>query len=106
MKRSIEFEIPGVGSVQGTVQSRRCLPDALPVLLGLMLAACGGDPAAGSGSKADKAATIAKEVNASPDDAEAILKKHGMTEEEFEALMFEIADDPKLAEDYAAKVGG
>lgn len=67
------------------------------------LGACGGTAATGADS--NKAVTIAKEIKASPDDAEAILKKHGMTEEQFEALMFEIAEDPKRAEAFASKVG-
>jgi len=53
----------------------------------------------------EKAAAIAKEIKASPDDAEAVLKKHDMTEDSFEALMFEIAEDPAKAEAFAAKVG-
>ena len=74
-------------------------------MLVFTLGACGGDKA-GAGADSDKAVTIAKEIKASPNDAEAILKKHGMTEDQFEALMFEIADDPKQAEAFATKVGG
>jgi len=82
--------------------------------LAVLLAACGGDrtdsndggaePAAPS--KAVRAATIANEIAANPDNAEAILKEHGMTEAEFEALMFEIAEDEALSEAYEKARGG
>jgi len=74
-------------------------------MFALTLGACGGDNA-GAGADSDKAVAIAKEIKASPDQAEAILKKHGMTEDQFEALMFEIAEDPKRADAFATKVGG
>ena len=60
--------------------------------------ACGG----AGGGKAEQAAAIAKELRAKPDDAEAILKKNNMTEEQWEALMYEIAEDPALAEKFEA----
>ena len=66
---------------------------------------CDGNDTA-SADDVDKAAAIAKDVQASPDDAEAILKKHGMSEDEFEALMYGIAEDPKKSEAFASKVGG
>ena len=74
-------------------------------MLVFTLTACGGE-SSGAGADPDKAIAIAKEIKASPDDAEAILKKHGMTEEQFEALMFEIASDPKRADAFAKEVGG
>lgn len=60
--------------------------------------ACGG----AGGGKAEQAVTIAKELRAKPDEAEAILKKHNLTEEQWEALMFEIAEDPALSEKFEA----
>ena len=77
---------------------------------GVLLAAAlsvGCDREASKAEGADdvaKAAAIAKEVEASPDDAEAILAKHEMTEEAFEQLMFEIAEDPDKAEAFASKL--
>jgi len=66
-----------------------------------------GDPAPDAGaSNVDKAVKIAKEIKAAPGDAEATLKKHKMSEDDFEALMFEIAEDPKAAEQFASKMGG
>jgi hypothetical protein len=50
--------------------------------------------------KAAKAATIADEIAANPDSAEEILKNHGMTRAEFEALMYEIAEDEALSASY------
>lgn len=80
------------------------------ILFALLLAACGGSPEtspASGGSapavpeKAAKAAALAKELEANPDDADAILKSHGMTQQQFEDLMFEIAADEALSEAYA-----
>ena len=61
------------------------------------LMACGGTP-----GKAEQAVTIAKELRAKPDDAEKILGQHNMTAEQWEALMYEIAEDPTLAAQYEA----
>lgn len=69
------------------------------------LPACDGAKSAAPADDVEKAATIAKEIKASPDDAEKVLEKHSMTEEQFEALMFEIAEDPKKAEAFAEKTG-
>lgn len=57
------------------------------------------EPAAGS---VEMAAAIAKEIEASPDRAAEILESHGMTPEAWQALMYEIAEDPAKAEAYAA----
>ena len=53
----------------------------------------------------DRAATIAKAIRANPDNAEQILSQNGMTEEQYEALMYEIASDPAMSAEYNAKVG-
>ena len=66
-----------------------------PILLSLAVA-CGGAP----GGKVEQAVSIAKELRAKPDDAEKILSQHNMTPEQWEALMFEIAEDPALAEKF------
>lgn len=68
-----------------------------PILLALVVA-CGG----AGGDQVDKAVTIAKELRTRPDDAEKILGQHNMTADQWEALMYEIANDPEMAEKYAA----
>lgn len=69
-------------------------------IFGLLLAiasfACGAD----SDDPAERGAEIAKEIQAAPANAEAILEEHEMTIDEFEALMYEIAADPELSERY------
>jgi hypothetical protein len=62
--------------------------------------ACGG----ASGDKVGQAVTIAKELRAKPDDAEKILGQHNMTTDQWEALMYEIADDPAMAEKFEAGI--
>lgn len=69
-----------------------------PILLSLAVA-CGG---AAGGGKVEQAVTIAKELKAKPDDAEKILSQHNMTADQWEALMYEIADDPAMAEKFEA----
>ena len=80
------------------------------ILSALLLAACSGSadksPASGGTApaipeKAAKAARLAKELEANPDDADAILQRHGMTQQQFEDLMYEIAADETLSEAYA-----
>ena len=63
-----------------------------------------------SGSAADpevaKAAKIAKDIEAAPDKAEATLKAAGMSVEDFESLMMDIAADPEKTKAFeAAKAG-
>lgn len=47
-----------------------------------------------------KAAKLAGEIEAAPEDADAILEKHGLDRDKLDALMYEIAADKDLAEDY------
>ena len=68
----------------------------------LALPACGGGE---DTAKADKAAALAKKIQASPDTTEAILKEAGMTPAQYEALLKEIALDPVLTEAYANAMG-
>jgi hypothetical protein len=49
---------------------------------------------------AKRAAAIATELKASPDNAEQVLAKHDLTIEEFERLMYEVAADPEMSEAY------
>lgn len=75
---------------------------ALPTILLSLMLACGGS--ASEGNKVDQALTIAKELRANPDDAEKILGAHNMTEDQWEALIFEIASDPAMAAKFEAGV--
>ncbi|TNE85726.1 MAG: hypothetical protein EP330_24635 [Deltaproteobacteria bacterium] len=86
----------------------------IPIALVSMLLACGGgdpapadapEPAAAAADASDagtRAATIAKEVRAAPGDVDAILKKHGLNTEEFEALLYEVAASSELSAKYLA----
>jgi hypothetical protein len=51
--------------------------------------------------RARAAAALAREIQADPDAAAEILAARGMTEEEFESLLYEIAADPAASEAYA-----
>lgn len=44
-------------------------------------------------SQVEVAARIANAIDAAPADADAILSKHGMTEEAYRTLLYEIAED-------------
>jgi len=72
----------------------------IPVLLSLAVA-CGGSV---SGGKVDQAVAIAKELRAKPDEAEKILSDHKLTIDQWEDLMYEIAGDPAMAEQFEAGV--
>ena len=91
--------------------------------LGLVMSGCGSDGApattnsstttASSGAaapsanaKVEKAAAIAKAIEANPDGSSEVLRQHGMTVQQFEDLMYEIAADPKMSAAYNARVGG
>ena len=77
------------------------------ILLSVLLAACGsGTKTTSSGGtstvppKVAKAAAVTKELKANPDDADEILGRHGMTQQQLEDLMFEIAADEELTKAY------
>lgn len=64
-------------------------------------------PQAAPTPAADKVAvavTIAKAIEADPDAADTILADHGMTQGQFEDLLFEIAADPELSRRYASEM--
>jgi hypothetical protein len=83
------------------------------VAAGLMsLAGCGSSntgtpqPApAASSTKVDTAVAIAREMDANPQQADQVLQKRGMSEQQFEDLMYEIASDPSLSDQYSKKLG-
>jgi|GEM_PF-6737474 len=57
-------------------------------------------------SRVDTAVRIAQSVQANPDRADAVLREHGMTVEEYEDLMYEIAADPAMSEEFNSRMGG
>jgi hypothetical protein len=76
----------------------------MTILCSIVLAACGGSPdktatpSSTVSPKVAKAAALAKELKANPDDADAILQRHGMTREQFDELMYEIASDEAMSQ--------
>ena len=70
--------------------------------------ACGGGdgPAAADDPQVAKAVELAKKLEANPDQAEATLKEAGMSVEDFEALMMDIAADPAKTEAFEKAKGG
>jgi len=67
----------------------------------LLLAACGGRPVPPTSDQVAEVAAIASAVKADPAKADAILEKHGLDRARFEALLFEVAEDPIKAAAYA-----
>ena len=68
-----------------------------------------GDTPAEASVEEDVLATaiaIAKEIEADPDAAEEILARHGLDAEGFEAMMYDIADDPEKSREYNDAVFG
>ena len=57
--------------------------------------------------RVERAAAIAIAISAEPANADAILEKHGIDRDELETMMYEIAEDPELRDEYAkARAGG
>lgn len=52
--------------------------------------------------KVTLAATVAKEIQANPSTATETLKKHNLTQDQFENLLYDIASDPALSQKYQA----
>jgi hypothetical protein len=59
-----------------------------------------GASASGAGLSAAESAKIETAA------ADEVLRRHGMTEQRFEELMYEIAEDEEMSEAYAKRVGG
>jgi hypothetical protein len=59
----------------------------------------------GQSAKVDKAATIARAIRSNPQSADDVLRQNGMTEEQYESLMYEIAADPAMSAEFNARVG-
>ncbi|MCA9312481.1 MAG: hypothetical protein H6737_18160 [Alphaproteobacteria bacterium] len=76
--------------------------------VGFTLGCMGGDtkvteapkPAPASDTPEQKAAKVAKAIAADASKADEALKEAGMSAEDFEALMYDIAKDPKRTEAY------
>ncbi len=84
---------------------------ALILGVALALAACGGSEPApapepapttepASTDVATTLAMIAKSIRADPDAYEAILARHGMTVEQFEKALYDVASDPEATARY------
>jgi hypothetical protein len=68
--------------------------------------ASGAGLSAAESAKVETAAAVARELRSNPAAADEVLRRHGMTEQRFEELMYEIAEDPEMSEAYAKRVGG
>lgn len=49
----------------------------------------------------DKVATLAKKIEADPDQAETLLREAGTTRKQFETDLYKIAEDPEASAAYA-----
>jgi hypothetical protein len=89
-------------------------------LAAVLLAGCGGAPqsestsaegpvAADVGARhsddVERIAAIAREIEAAPDRAMDILTAHGLTAEQFQDVLYEIAADSEKSEAYARAKG-
>ncbi|MBW2461096.1 MAG: hypothetical protein JRH11_05585 [Deltaproteobacteria bacterium] len=71
-------------------------------LSGACLAACGSE----SDDPVERAAAIARDIQADPANAEEVLEDHDITIDEFEELIYEIAADPEQSQRYEAALAG
>jgi hypothetical protein len=62
------------------------------------------DPLAGIDTRVQRAAMLAKKIEAEPEKAGDILDAAGLARDEFEDLIFEISTDPGLAKQYEAAI--
>jgi len=60
---------------------------------------------ASQNTKVDRAAAVARALSSNPGNADEILRQNGMTEQQYESLLYEIAADPAMSAEYSAKVG-
>jgi hypothetical protein len=75
----------------------------------LLVAGCGGSrfgETEAPDAKVVQAAATAKEIQADPGRAALILKKHNLTQVQFESLLYEIAVDPELSRAYRVALTG
>jgi hypothetical protein len=82
-------------------------------MFSFLILACMGDPVvttpppadapvAAEPTKVERATAIAAAIRKDPSRADAILAEHATTRADFEALLYEIAEDPSPAAAYAA----
>ena len=92
----------------------RVTPIALLALMLILPAGCGSEiesdgstyePAHEEAGLAERAATIALEIESDPDATEEVLKRHGVTAEEFEEMLMEISMDEVLRKEYNTRLG-
>jgi hypothetical protein len=87
---------------------KRTIPALLLGLVVLGAPACGTstaptepegttEPAPAADAEIEKAVAVLEAIGAEPARAEAILGEHGLTAEQFETLMYDIAADPTRA---------
>jgi hypothetical protein len=62
------------------------------------------DPLAGIDKRVQRAAMLAKKIEAEPEQAGDILDAAGLARDDFEDLIFEISTDPGLAKQYEAAI--
>lgn len=55
--------------------------------------------------KVEKAVAVARDLENTSTSVDQVLQKHGLTEQQYEDLMYEIASDPTLSDQYSAKLG-
>ncbi len=81
-------------------------PDPAPIAAPSQSAPVAGDDlrSPSLATRARAAAALAREIQGRPDGAETILEAHGLTVDDFEALLFEIAADPQASEIYAGEL--
>jgi hypothetical protein len=70
------------------------------LVLAVSLAACSGGASVPT-AKAVEAAALAKKIQADPAKADAILKAAGTDRDAFEALLYDIAQDPEASRAYS-----
>ncbi len=71
-------------------------------LSGACLSACDSEP----DDPVERAAAIARDIQADPANAEEVLEDHDITIDEFEELIYEIAADPEQSQRYEAALAG
>lgn len=59
-------------------------------------------PADSIDGKVQIAAAVAREISAAPEQADEVLRKHGLDRDRLDAIMFEIAGDPEMTKAYMA----
>ncbi|MCK6525436.1 hypothetical protein L6R49_28855 [Myxococcota bacterium] len=80
------------------------LTTALAALSLSLLIACGGEESAQPSDDVSRAARVALAIQSGTPEADA-LKAEGLTAEQLDGMLYDIASDPEQSEAYAAKLG-